>query len=262
MRYLEYLKKHKDLIAMIHLPALPGTPQHALPPSVIVHQAVKQAQIYKDAGVRTVMIENMHDIPYTRSVGPEITALMAVIGHAIKQLGLYCGIQILAACNKEALAAAHAAGMDFIRAEGFVFGHVADEGYIDSCAGDLLRYRRNIGAENIAIFTDIKKKHSSHAITADVSLKETEHAAEFFLSDGVIITGNTTGDPVDVEELRQLGPSPTLRLLGSGVTPDNLPETLPYAQGFIVGSWLKYDGHWTNDPDPERIKVMLSAFQN
>lgn len=50
-------------------------------------------------------------------------------------------------------------GLDFIRAEGFVFSHVADEGLLNACAGELLRYRRRIGAEHIQIFTDIKKKH-------------------------------------------------------------------------------------------------------
>ena len=30
---------------------------------------------------------------------------------------------------------------------------------MNSCAGDLLRYRKQIGADNIKIFTDIKKKH-------------------------------------------------------------------------------------------------------
>lgn len=57
------------------------------------------------------------------------------------------------------MAIAHSTRMDFIRCEGFVFGHVADEGYIDSCAGSLLRYRKNIGAENVQIYCDIKKKH-------------------------------------------------------------------------------------------------------
>lgn len=42
---------------------------------------------------------------------------------------------------------------------------------------------------------------SSHAITADIDIVETAKAAEFFLSDGLIITGATTGDPADVKEL-------------------------------------------------------------
>lgn len=53
------------------------------------------------------------------------------------------------------------AGFQFVRAEGFVFGHVADEGIMESCAGELLRYRCNIGAQDILVFADIKKKHWS-----------------------------------------------------------------------------------------------------
>ena len=71
---------------------------------------------------------------------------------------------MLAAGNKEALAIAHATNFDFIRCEGFVFGHVADEGYIDSCAGDLLRFRKMIGAEKIHIYCDIKKKQRSYSL--------------------------------------------------------------------------------------------------
>jgi len=37
--------------------------------------------------------------------------------------------------------------------------------------------------------------HSSHAITQDVSLVETAKAAEFFLTDGIIVTGTATGQP-------------------------------------------------------------------
>ena len=61
--------------------------------------------------------------------------------------------------HKESLAVAHSTGAQFIRVEGYVFAHVADEGLIESCAGELLRYRRNIGAEDIMVWTDIKKKH-------------------------------------------------------------------------------------------------------
>lgn len=44
--------------------------------------------------------------------------------------------------------------------------------------------------------------HSSHALTSDVSIEETARAAEFFLSDGLIVTGAATGAPADPRELR------------------------------------------------------------
>ena len=49
--------------------------------------------------------------------------------------------QILAGGNREALAVSAAAGLNFIRVEGFIFGHLADEGYMDACAGQLMRYK-------------------------------------------------------------------------------------------------------------------------
>ena len=42
---------------------------------------------------------------------------------------------------------------------------------------------------------------SSHAITADVSLEDTALAAELFLSDGVIVTGDATGRPANPQHV-------------------------------------------------------------
>lgn len=262
MGYLEHLDAvGKDLIAMIHLPALPGTPNASLAPGAIVEAAVAEAEVYRAAGVGTVMIENMHDVPYTREVGPEIPAVMAVVGRAVKDLGLRCGVQVLAGCNREAIAVAHAAGLDFVRVEGFVFAHVGDEGVIDACAGELLRYRKALGAAEIPVFTDIKKKHSSHAITADVDLAETARAARFFLSDGVVVTGTSTGEPVLPGDLEALADVPLPKLVGSGITPENLATYYPHASAFIVGSYLKEEGRWDRPPDPARIGALLEAFE-
>ncbi|MED6243808.1 hypothetical protein ATANTOWER_027288 [Ataeniobius toweri] len=46
---------------------------------------------------------------------------------------------------------------------------------------------------------------SSHALTSDVTIKDTARAAEFFLSDGLIITGAATGDQADPCDLRGTG---------------------------------------------------------
>ena len=62
---------------------------------------------------------------------------------------------------------------------------------MDACAGPLLRYRKQICAEHIAVWADVKKKHAAHAVTADVSLAETVKAAEFFGADAVIVTGTS-----------------------------------------------------------------------
>jgi membrane complex biogenesis BtpA family protein len=209
------------------------------------------------------MIENMHDVPYlNKSAGPEITALMCIILYEIKKAAdLPCGIQILAGANKAALAAAHSAGADFIRAEGFVFAHIADEGFFNSDAGELLRYRKQIGAENILIFTDIKKKHSSHSITEDTGIVETAKAAEFFLSDGVIITGSATGTEPSLEEIKQVKQNTSIPVLaGSGITSGNIDMYREYCDSFIIGSYFKKEGKWFNTVDPDRVKALMNKL--
>jgi len=254
----------KPVIGVIHVGALPGAPANTLPPSEIIAQAVREAAIYRDCGVNGVFIENMHDTPYLRgSVGPEIVAAMAVIGHAVKnESSLPTGIQILAGANIEAMAVAHAADLDFIRAEAYAFAHVADEGVIQSSAAALLRYRKMIGAERAQVWADVKKKHSSHAITADVSLGATAEAVGFMRADAVIVTGAVTGEApkvADVEEAKAHCRLPVL--LGSGIDADNIADFYQAADGFIIGSYFKADGHWANPVEAERvIRLMTHVF--
>jgi membrane complex biogenesis BtpA family protein len=260
--FKERFSNTKSIVGMVHVQALPGTPNNKWSPNEIVNYAINEAKVLRDCGIDILMIENMHDIPYTKNPGPEVSSLMSIIGYEIKKLGLYCGIQILAGANREALSSAYASGLDFIRAEGFVYAHVADEGYIESCAGDLLRYRKAIGADDVMVFTDIKKKHSSHAITCDVSISETAKTAEFFMSDGVIVTGESTGAHADVNEVKAVRESVKIPvLIGSGITATNLKEYFNDADLFIVGSYIKKEGYWKNKMDVERIDKLVTEFE-
>lgn len=255
-----------SLIAMIHVGALPGTPRSQRAVRELSRQAVSEARLLADGGVDALMLENMHDVPYlNRHVGPEIVAAMTAVCTAVRDsVSLPMGVQVLAGANREALAVAAAADFQFVRCEGFVFSHVADEGLMpDADAGPLLRYRRLIGAEQVAVLADVKKKHSSHAITADVDLAETARAAEFFGADGVVVTGTATGSATSADDVavakRAVG---VPVLVGSGVTPERVEQYADQADGFIVGSYLKRDGHWANEPDPRRVEAMCKAVLN
>jgi len=255
----------KPIIGMIHVDALPGTPRSRLTVQQIINKALEDALTYVNAGIDAIAVENMHDVPYlNKSVGPEITAAMSLIAYEVKKATqLPCGIQILAAANREAIAVAHASNLDFIRAEGFVFSHVADEGFMDSCAGEILRYRKQIGAEKVLVFTDIKKKHSSHSITADVSIEDTAKAAEYFLSDGVIVTGVATGAEASIEEIRVTKSAVKIPVLvGSGVTLDNVDTYWREADSLIIGSYFKQNGDWTQPVDYNRTKLLMDKIKN
>jgi len=252
----------RALIGVVHLQALPGTPGNQLDLKTIRSHAVAEARVYRDAGFHAILIENTHDRPYLKaSVGPEIVAAMSVIGAAVREaVALPLGIQILAGANRSALAAGLACDASFVRVEGFVFAHVADEGLIEANAGLLLRYRRAIGASNIRVFADIKKKHSAHVITADVDIAETAKAAEFFAVDGVIVTGLATGQPADPKEVASVAQAVSVpTLVGSGITVENI-SAFRSADAFIVGSSIKQGGIWSNPIDVDRTRKLVAAF--
>lgn len=241
-----------------------GTPRNHLPVKEIINKACNDATHYKNAGVDAIMVENMHDIPYlNRQVGPEIVASMSVICNEVKRIAnnLPCGVQILAGANKEAFAVAKAVGLNFIRAEGFVFSHIADEGTMNSDAGEILRYRKQIGADDVLVFTDIKKKHSSHFLTSDVSILETARAAEFFLSDGVVLTGKATGEATSLKEMQCVKDSVNIPvLIGSGVDDGNMEQYLG-ANAMIIGSYFKDEGQWSNPVSFDRVHSFMSKME-
>lgn len=254
--------KDRPVVGVIHVGALPGTPACRETVPEIIEQAVAEARLYSAGGVDGLIIENMHDVPYVRGhVGPEIVAAMAVVGRAVKEeCGLAVGVQILAGANTEALAVAHAAGLDFIRAEGYAFAHIADEGWIESSAAGLLRYRKQIGADRVHVWADVKKKHSSHAVTTDISIGATAEAVEFMRGDAVVVTGSTTGRPPVVAEIEEVKAHCRLPvILGSGLDALNIADFYRAADGFIIGSYFKRDGHWAAPVDRERVQRLMEV---
>jgi hypothetical protein len=253
------------LLGMVHVQALPGTPYARFPIAKITEIAATEAREYQKAGFDGILLENMHDRPYLKgSVGPEITAMMTAVALRVRAAvgpTYPVGIQILAGANLEALAVALAANLQFIRAEGLVFGHVADEGWIEACAAVLLRERKRLGAESIAIWTDIQKKHSAHSVTADLSLTDWAHGAEFFGADGLIVTGSRTGDPANDEHLNEVLQATHLPVaIGSGITPENAAR-FARASAWIIGSSTKQQGLWSNPLDLAALQRMVAAKQ-
>jgi uncharacterized protein len=51
-------------------------------------------------------------------------------------------------------------------------------------------------------------------------------------------------------------------LVGSGVTLESLARFLPLADGLIVGSGLKLDGHWANPVDPVRARALMALVRS
>jgi len=253
----------KFLAAMIAVLPLPGSPLYEGDDQNVMDQALADLEIYQQAGVDSILFENDHDLPYIQPPLDEkgIFLMTKIVNEARKRFEGPIGIQMLEAANLTSLEIAAEADLDYIRVEAFVFAHVGGSGIINGSAGKILRRRKELRAEHIKVFADVKKKHGSHSLTIDLDIKDEIMQAEFFLADGVIVTSQFTGINPDKNDLIKAKSATKLPvLIGSGMTAENIQEYLPLADGFIVGSYFRRGGKFLETLDPERLHQFMDVF--
>lgn len=255
----------KPVIAMIHTGPSPGVPG-SRGVECAVERAMAEARLYAELGVDGLLVENMHDFPtvHERAMGPEVVAFMTRVACAVKRhVGrLPVGVQVLFQANRTALAVAHAASCDFVRAEGWTHAHVSDKGIAEANAGEVIRYRKAIGADKIPVYADVRKKHAAHAWTADLTIAELAEAAELHRADGLVVTGSATGHAPAPDDLRAVAEATSLPvLIGSGLTADNFADYVDLADGFIIGSAFKENGDWRAPVCEGRVRKLIGAVE-
>ena len=248
---------------MIAVLPLPGSPLYDGDDQRVIDQALDDLDLYRQAGVDSIILENDHDQPYIQPpLDEKGIALMKVIcKEARKRFTGPIGVQMLEAANLTSLEIAADADLDYIRVEAFVFAHVGGSGIINGSAGKILRRRKELNAEHIKVFADVKKKHGSHSLTIDLDIKDEIMQAEFFLADGVIVTSQFTGvnpDKNDLIKAKQATKLPVL--IGSGMDVNNISDYLPLADGFIVGSHFRKEGRFLEKLEPGRLKRFMDLF--
>jgi predicted TIM-barrel enzyme len=117
-----------------------------------------------------------------------------------------------------------------------------------------------VAAAEIAIWADVQKKHSSHAVTADLDLAELAHGTAFCGADALIVTGSRTGAATSLEDVQAAKSAGLPVVVGSGVTPQDAATLAAEADALIVGSWLKQSGNWRDAVDAERVRTLRNAM--
>lgn len=249
------------IVAMLHLAPLPGSPRSKLTIDEIVEQTCRDAQLLTECGVDGLMLENFGDMPLPADkVSPATIAQMSVIAARVRQVTpLPLGINVLRNDSLAAMSIAAACGASFIRVNILTGARLTDQGIIAGRADELLRLRRQLGADDIQIWADVNVKHSWPL--APISLaEETENLVRRGLADALIVTGQGTGYATDRDELLAVVAAASGRpvLVGSGVSSENLRQLAP-ARGAIVGSSLKLHGQADQPIDPQRVLEFMQA---
>lgn len=249
----------KPVIAMVHLGALPGSPLYDAEIGLegLVAGAWKDLDALQKAGFDAVMFGNENDRPYEFDVDRASTAAMAyVIGRLRPEITVPFGVNVLWD-PMSTMALAAATGASFVR-EIFTGTYASDMGPWTPDAGKALRYRERLGRRDLALLYNIS---AEFAYSLDRrSLADRARSAVFSsIPDAVLVSGAITGEAAamsDLEAVKKALPD-TPVLANTGVKHETVAEVLRVADGCIVGSSLKVDGHTWNAVDPARAAEFM-----
>ncbi|HIE09753.1 MAG TPA: BtpA/SgcQ family protein, partial [Armatimonadetes bacterium] len=231
----------------------------------VLRRAVLDARAYEEAGFSAVIVENFGDAPFLSGrVGPETVAAMAVaVKEVVDAVSIPVGVNVLRNDLISAISVAHASGGKFVRTNLLLGVAVAPEGLLVGEAGEALRLRRALGAD-IRILADVSVKHAKGLWARSVE-EEVEELIERGLADALVVTGERTGRPPSVEELRKVREAAKGRVpvfLGSGLSTENASMLLPHVEGAIVGTSVKRGGRTEEPVDPERARELAEVARS
>ncbi len=263
MDLTQIFKTATPAVGVIHLLPLPTAPRWQGDLAAVIARAEQEATALAAGGVHGLIVENFFDAPFPKSeVDPAVVSAMTVVVQRLAQLvSLPIGINVLRNDAKSAIAIAACTGARFIRVNVLTGVMATDQGFIEGAAHDLLRYRRELGAD-VKIFADVLVKHAQPIGKPDVTTAVQE-TIQRGLADAVILSGSMTGSPPSPDELRlaraAAGDAPVL--IGSGADWENISDLIQFTDGVIVSSSLKRKGDIEQPIDPIRTRQFVTALE-
>ena len=120
------------------------------------------------------------------------------------------------------------------------------------------RLRRNLGRQDMKLLFNINAEFA-HSLDARPIELRARSAVFSSLADAILVSGPVTGEPADRSQLQKV--CETVKdvpvFANTGVTIDNVKDTLALASGVIIGTHFKVDGNPWNPVDGERVKRFM-----
>jgi len=249
----------KPLIAMAHVPPLPGTPLFDQAGGVegLIDHVKRDTALLLEGGFDAILFCNEGDRPYQLHAGLEASAVMTRVASECRPTDRPFGVDFLwdAQC---ALAIAVGSGASFMR-EVVTGSWESDMGPWNPDAATLLRNRRHL-----AIFANITPEFAS-SIGQRTPAQMAKSTVVSSLADAILVSGPMAGSEPDVDTVAEVRDAvePSIPvLLNTGAKAGTIRKYLKFADGCIVGSDLKRDGYTWNEVDPERVKRFIDAARS
>jgi membrane complex biogenesis BtpA family protein len=253
----------QPIIGVVHLLPLPTSPRWGGSLNAVIARAEQEAVALASGGVDGIIVENFFDAPFPKDrVDPSVVSAMTVIVQQLMSLvTVPIGVNVLRNDAQSGMAIASCTGAPFIRVNVLSGVMATDQGLIEGCAHQLLRYRREVGS-NVNIMADVLVKHARPLGSPNLTTAVQE-TIDRGLADAVILSGWATGSPPSLEDL-ELATAAARGIpvfIGSGADYDNIANLIQSADGVIVSSSLKRQGKIENTIDPIRVSQFVEAMR-
>jgi membrane complex biogenesis BtpA family protein len=253
----------KPVVAMAHLPPMPGTPLYDEigGAGAIVESVARDVEILTESGFDAILFCNEGDRPYQLRATFEGVAMMARVVAEVAPRDRPFGVDYLWDAEA-ALAVAAVSGAAFIR-EVTTGVYESDMGLWSPDAGRLLRYRRELNARDVAVFMNITPEFASSVGSRDIATTARSVRVSS-RADAILVSGPMAGAEPSVEAVREAkrgcgGETPVFA--NTGVKSTNVGDFLLVADGAIVGSDLKVGGGTWNPVDPDRAARFMTEVR-
>lgn len=228
-----------QLVGMIHLPALPGSPAwDGTPLPEIADAALADASALEGAGFDAVLVQNSLDRPTRERVDQLAVAQLTAVTQLVRMnCALSVGVNVVKNDGPAAMAIASAAGAAFVRVKVLAGTRMSAEGLIHGCAHETASMRQSSGARP-AIWADVREPTSLPMPGSDFA-SELIDSLDFGAADALIVTGSDTTATFGLaEQARKIAPAAEL-VIGGRVNASSVSEALERADSVIIGSALK-----------------------
>jgi membrane complex biogenesis BtpA family protein len=260
----ELFEVDKPIIAMCHLHAMPGDPAYDPEKGIewIIEQGRKDLAALQEGGVDAVMFSNEFSLPYLTKAEPIVVATMArVIGEIRREIKMPYGVNVLWDPSAS-IDLAVATDAQFVR-EIFSGVYASDFGLWNTNCGEVVRHQHAIHGEKVKLLFNIVPEAAAYL--ADRDPASIARSTVFNTNpDALCVSGIIAGAEASASVLKQVKEAvpETIVFANTGVKLSNVEEQLAVADGAVVGTTFKRDGHTWNDVEVGRVRAFMEKVRS
>lgn len=250
----------KPVVGMVQLPPLPEGANYRGDSLVNVLEAgLSEARILAENGIDALLVQNLGDIPvHTHAAAVQVAWMTRITSEIVRIAGCPVGLNLLENDAEAMFAIASASGADFVRIKIYVGAMMTPFGMETAQAHTAVKARTSWAADNVAIFADVHDRTGTPIASGGFE-EDVEFALRLGMADGLVLTGKSYPDTLDMVSRARVKYPTTPILVGGGVTAGNFGEVIATADGAVVSTSMKDSGSAVGRFVPAKVQEFMAA---